>query len=143
MNKTNIIEKNILMVTLIVDDSEQMRALTELALNGVGIYKISKAFNGIDALNKLKKENFDLIIMDWQMPEMDGLTCTKIIRNGENNINPEIPIILLSDVVGDDNILIAKSAGVNFYIEKPFNMKTLYNAILMVMSYCVEKYKNK
>ncbi len=81
--------------------------------------------NGLEAIEKLKLENFDIVLMDMHMPQMDGLTATKEIRN---TLGLDIPIIALTaDVIqGKDKCY---EAGMNDYISKPFNPNDLYKLL--------------
>ena len=89
-------------------------------------YKYIEAYNGNEALNILKNNKVDLILMDVQMPELNGFETTKIIRDGEINGN-HIPIIAMTAyaMLGDKDKCI--KAGMDKYISKPFNIEELYN----------------
>jgi signal transduction histidine kinase/DNA-binding response OmpR family regulator len=108
---------------LIVEDNpvNQMVAINLLKKAG---YRTSLANNGLEALEKIKDENFDLILMDVQMPEMDGYEATTAIREGE--ILPGIPIIGLTAnaMKGDREKCI--EAGMDDYLAKPMKPKLLY-----------------
>jgi len=100
--------------------------------------KIVMANNGLEALEAIKKENFDLILMDGQMPEMDGLEATKIIR--QSLPKEEFPIIGITAnaMKGDRERFLA--TGMNTYLPKPVNKLELMRAIW----YCVKgKVKEK
>jgi CheY-like chemotaxis protein len=91
------------------------------------------ANNGQEALKKIKNRKYDLILMDIQMPMMDGIQATKIIRKSEENENRHIPIIALTAhaLKGDREKLLG--SGMDGYISKPFNieelLQTVYNSI--------------
>ena len=86
--------------------------------------------NGQEAVDALKKENYDIVLMDVQMPEMDGLEATRIIRDPQSGtLNPNIPIIALTAhaMKGDkENCL---EAGANDYVSKPIDPEKLMTAI--------------
>jgi signal transduction histidine kinase len=86
--------------------------------------------NGVDALSNYQKQDFDLVLMDLEMPEMDGYTALKEIRKQGS----KIPVIAFTAALYDDmqNDLLAK--GFNDYIHKPFNPTDLYNKILKYKS---------
>ena len=92
-------------------------------------YKADIAENGEDALHALEKGNYDLILMDIQMPKMGGIEATTEIRKREKNSKRHIPIIALTanTMEGDREQYIA--AGMDDYISKPINPKALYEAI--------------
>ena len=86
-------------------------------------HKVEVANNGKEAIERLKEQNFDLILMDVQMPKMDGMEATKMIRNSTAmNINSQIPIIAMTAraMKGDKEQCL--EAGMNGYISKPFDV---------------------
>lgn len=92
--------------------------------------KLDTAENGYIAIEKLKKGNYDLILMDVQMPVMDGVEATKVIRNNFPNPINRIPIIALTaNVLKRDSEKYIK-AGMNGHLSKPFLPNTLYNIIV-------------
>ncbi len=90
-------------------------------------FEIEMAENGRIALEKLQKDKYDLILMDLQMPEMDGFEATGHIRN---NLNPEIPIIALTADVTAEDIEKCRRVGMNDYVSKPIDEKLLYKIIV-------------
>ena len=98
-----------------------------LAKNGADVVVVE---NGNEALKALRQSSFDLVLMDIQMPIMDGVEATKAIRKGRaGNTNRAIPIIALTAyaMTGDVDTFLA--AGMNAYQAKPVNIETLYKAI--------------
>jgi CheY-like chemotaxis protein/HPt (histidine-containing phosphotransfer) domain-containing protein len=87
---------------------------------------VTEAKNGAEALEILKKHNFDVILMDIQMPEMDGIEATKIIRN---EFKLATPIIALTANAFKTEIGKCKNAGMNDYITKPFDEAILIESI--------------
>jgi CheY-like chemotaxis protein len=87
---------------------------------------ISEAENGIEAIEKLKRETFDLILMDIQMPEMDGVEATEIIRK---KMNIKTPIIALTANAFKQDIDLYLSIGMNNFITKPYTEETLFRKI--------------
>ena len=92
-------------------------------------HEVTVAENGKIALEKAKLKKFDIIFMDVQMPEMDGLKATKLIREFEkdNNINTPIAAMTAHAMKGDKEICLA--AGMNYYISKPINPHELYSVL--------------
>lgn len=91
---------------------------------------VTVAGNGKEALDFLRKEDFDLVIMDVQMPEMDGLEATKIIRNPESDVrNPDIPIIAMTARAMKGDRKLCLDAGMNNYVSKPISFQKLFDAI--------------
>lgn len=98
-------------------------------------HKVILAVNGVDALNHLEKEPFDLILMDIQMPEMDGVEATRAIRFQDRfNEVRNIPIIAVTayTMIGDREIFLG--AGMDGYISKPVDIKELRSLINVVMT---------
>ena len=85
------------------------------------------AINGRDAIEKVKLKNYDLILMDMQMPVMDGLTATRILRN---ELNITTPIIALTAFATTEAIGKALKSGMNGYMTKPFEEETLFAKLL-------------
>lgn len=111
---------------LLAEDNEmnQILAVKFLEKNGASVIL---AENGIQAIEKVKSNNFDCIIMDLQMPKMDGFETTRIIRN---ELKVSVPILACTahSLVGEKNKSL--EIGMNDYITKPFSEVTLINTIL-------------
>ncbi|RLJ71130.1 two-component system chemotaxis response regulator CheY [Hydrogenivirga caldilitoris] len=108
---------------LVVDDMSTMRRIIKTILNQLGYTNIEEAENGKQALAKLKKEKYDFVVTDWNMPEMDGLSLVKAIRNDEEL--KHIPILMVTAEAKKENVMEALKAGVNNYIVKPFTPEVL------------------
>ena len=86
--------------------------------------------NGLEVLEALEKENFDLVLMDVQMPLMDGIETTLVIRNSKNSrFEPEIPIIALTAHAFKEDRERCLKAGMNAYISKPFRKQELLRLV--------------
>lgn len=86
--------------------------------------------NGIEVIEALKKEHFDMIFMDIQMPVMDGLEATRIIRNSDDSeFDPDIPVIAMTAHAMEGDREKFLSAGMDDYIEKPFNFEEVFKCI--------------
>lgn len=108
---------------LIVDDYDTMLRILRGMLNSLGFDNIYESRNGYDAFEKIKETKFKLIISDWNMAGMDGLTLLKNVRAYEKS--KDVPFLMITAENKSDNVLAAKSAGANNYILKPFNVNTL------------------
>lgn len=118
---------------IIVDDSPQMRTLIKVVLAQFGVTDVVEAEDGAAAMEALMMGGADIIIMDWMMPGMDGLECTRRIRAGQNGIAPNIPIIVATGVDGESAEATARAAGANGFIRKPFSIKMLYKAFVSTL----------
>jgi two-component system chemotaxis response regulator CheY len=112
---------------LVVDDSSTMRRIIKNSLKRIGFEDIVEAENGRDALEKLT--DVDIILTDWNMPEMDGLEFVKRIRASDS----KIPILMVTTNAAKDDIVEALKNGVNNYIVKPFTPETLKEKVEAVL----------
>lgn len=106
---------------LIVEDNEQNRYLMEYMLEQNG-YSVVLACTGSQAVAMVAQEKPDLILMDIQLPDIDGLEVTRRIRATETNDN--IPIVAVTSFATSGDREKALAAGCNGYIEKPINPET-------------------
>ena len=104
---------------LVVDDDKEIVESIEIYLNNEG-YKVFKAYDGLEALDILMREDIHLILMDIMMPKLDGIKATIKIRQDKN-----IPIILVSAKGEDTDKILGLNIGADDYITKPFNLLEL------------------
>lgn len=119
---------------LVVDDSSTMRRIITNALIDLGVESnlITQAVDGSDALGKMKTaDNFDLILTDWNMPKMDGLTLVHNLRKLPKSENT--PIVMITTEGCKEEVVAALKSGVNNYIVKPFNSETLKSKLLPIL----------
>lgn len=108
---------------LVVDDFSTMRRIVRNLLKELGYANVDEAEDGVIALSKLKGGDFEFVVSDWNMPNMDGLTLLQQIRS-----TPElssIPVLMVTAEAKKENIIAAAQAGANGYIVKPFTAITL------------------
>ncbi|MGI1806676.1 response regulator transcription factor [Exiguobacterium sp. TDN 0502] len=113
---------------LIVDDEVRMRQLLKLYLEPVG-YACSMASDGEEALDKVKKETFDLILLDVMMPLFDGFEVCKKIAD----TYPDLPIIMITALDDAESIVKGLDAGAADYVTKPFNGDVLLARVRSVL----------
>lgn len=111
------------MKVLVVDDFATMRRILKNILKQIGFTNISEADDGKTALTELKKEKFDLILCDWNMPQMSGLELLTALKS-DNGLK-DIPFVMVTAEAQKDNILEAVKEGVNSYVVKPFTAETI------------------
>ncbi|MFN4896046.1 MAG: response regulator [Pseudomonadota bacterium] len=111
------------MKILIVDDFATMRHIVRKSLLALGYHDITEAADGLDALAKLEKAEFQFIISDWNMPNMMGLEFLKRVRANERY--KATPFLMVTAEAKRENVLEAASAGVSQYIVKPFTLEAL------------------
>lgn len=108
---------------LTVDDMATMRKIIKSLLTQLGYTNVDEAENGKEALAKLKQQRYDLVLLDWNMPEMDGIILLQEIRKDPDLKN--IPVIMVTAEAKKENVLQAIQTGANNYIVKPFTAETL------------------
>lgn len=118
---------------LIVDDSPTMRRILVNTVQKAGYRNCKEAEDGKDALAKLMAEDFDLLMTDWDMPNMNGLELTEAVR-ADSNLR-KIPILMVTTRNKKEDIIGAIKFGVNGYVIKPFDAKTLKAKIDAIIGY--------
>jgi len=116
---------------LIVDDSPTMRRILINTVIKAGYSNIKEAVDGRDALAIMMAGEFDLLMTDWNMPNMSGLELVGAVRADANFKG--IPILMVTTRNMKEDIIIAIKSGVNGYIVKPFDAKTLNAKINEIM----------
>ncbi len=119
------------MRVLIVDDYKTMLRIIKNLLKQIGFNNVEEASDGSEALQKLRGEQFGLVISDWNMEPMTGLQLLKEVRS--DGKLQGLPFIMVTAESKTENVLAAKEAGVNNYIVKPFNAETLKSKIASVL----------
>lgn len=115
---------------LVVDDFSTMRRIVKNLLKDLGFDNIEEAEDGQLALQKAESIQFDLIVSDWNMPNMDGLQLLTTLRATANYA--KTPILMVTAEAKKENIIAAAQAGANGYIVKPFTAATLDEKITKI-----------
>lgn len=118
---------------LLVEDNRINRVYAADLLTGRG-HEVVMAENGRTALEYLAKETVDVVLMDIQMPIMDGLTATRAIRSGHLGIDPHLPVVGLSAYAMDQERERFLAAGLDDYIIKPFGEEVFFSVVKRVLS---------
>lgn len=108
---------------LVVDDFSTMRRIVRNLLKELGFSNVEEAEDGAIALRKLQNGDFDFIVSDWNMPNMDGLTMLKSVR--ADQALKKLPVLMVTAESKKENIVAAAQAGASGYIVKPFTAATL------------------
>lgn len=108
---------------LIADDFTEVTRFIRYSLKNIGFTNIIEADSGKAVLRALKKEKYDLIFCDWNMPDMSGMEVLKKIRSDDEL--KDIPFIMVTAKAEEEKILAAVKAGVSNYILKPFTAETI------------------
>jgi len=109
---------------MIIEDDEEMRSLLKDFFEEEG-FEIDSVSNGVDALRKLSKDHFDIVITDIRMPGLTGLDILPRIRR----LKPEIPIIVMTAYGSDDLRRRSLERGATIYLEKPIHLSKLRRLI--------------
>lgn len=108
---------------LVVDDFPTMRRIVRNLLKELGFENVDEAEDGAMALDKLRGGNFQFVISDWNMPNMDGLTMLQTIR--ADAALGKLPVLMVTAEAKKENIVAAAQAGASGYVVKPFTAATL------------------
>ncbi len=117
---------------LVVDDFSTMRGIARKLLADVGFDDVVDAESGPQALALLDASQIDLLILDWNMPDMSGLVVVQAIRGSDDF--QTLPILMVTAEARRDQILAAIDAGVDDYMLKPFTAETLAEKIDKVLA---------
>lgn len=113
---------------LIAEDSSVIQNLTKKILQ-MQQYEITSVKNGEQVLSKLEKEDFNVILMDINMPVMDGMECARSIRSLKDEKKKDIPIIAITGNARNYSIEDFKEVGINEYLPKPLNFDDLVEMV--------------
>lgn len=113
---------------LIVDDEAPIREVLQRGLSQMGGFLVDTAKNGQEAIEKVERETFDMVLTDLMMPEMDGMELLRIVKG----TRPELPVIMMTAYGSIDNAVEAMKIGANDYITKPVDFKDLFMRISKV-----------
>lgn len=111
------------MSILVVDDFPTMRRIVRSLLKELGFNNVEEAEDGLDGLNKLRSGNFQFVVSDWNMPNLDGLDMLKQIR--ADSALKDLPVLMVTAEAKKENIIAAAQAGASGYVVKPFTAATL------------------
>ena len=112
------------MKILVVDNFATMRKIMRNILKQLDFTNVEDADDGATAIEKLKADNYDFVITDWNMPQVTGLELLKTIRTDEKTKG--IPVLMVTAEADKDNVV---QAGVNDYVVKPFTADVLKDKI--------------
>ena len=113
---------------LIAEDSSVIQNLTKKILMQLN-YSIDTVKNGQDVLKKLEATNYDIILMDINMPKMDGMECAKVIRDLGDSEKSKVPIVAITGNAKNYSEIDFENAGINEYLQKPLNFDELVTVV--------------
>lgn len=118
---------------LVIEDNSHFRLLIRTVLQSLGLKDIQEAFDGTDALLRLKNHPVDVVILDWKMEPMNGIMFTHKLRNSPDSPAPTLPIIMVTGYSEASLVTEARNAGVNEFLTKPISANSLITAIVSVI----------
>ena len=118
---------------LIVDDHKTMLRIVRNILTQLSLKNIDEASDGQEALQKLARNKYDLVLSDWNMEPMTGLQLLQFVRKDSTYGHINVPFIMITAEARPENVIEAKKAGVDNYVTKPFNAETLESKIRNVL----------
>ena len=117
---------------LIVDDVSSMISIMKAFLKDVGFFRLATASNGKEALQKMKRTKFDLIICDWNMPGLTGLDILKAMKADE--ALKSTAFMMVTATAELDKVKEAVANGIDGYIVKPYKANVLYEKIITILN---------
>ena len=115
---------------LVVDDARAMRSILAKFLVELG-FEVREAASGLEALVEIRrKPTPDLVLVDWNMPEMDGVEFLRRIRAEEQFA--DVPVMMVTTESEMDRVTVALDAGANEYLMKPFDKETLLEKLMLI-----------
>lgn len=115
---------------LIVEDDQHIRKLLNILIRKDDI-SIEEAIEGNEALEKVLEKPYDLVILDLMMPNVDGFSILKQMR--ENPPTANVPVIIVTAKTEDKDLMKGYSMGANYYITKPFEPQDLIHSIELIL----------
>ena len=104
-------------------------------LKGMGFSDITITPSGVKALAMVKTGNFDFLITDWQLKDMDGISLINHIRRDADSPNPTMPVIMLTGRMEQSDVQAARDNGIHEYVVKPFSAQTIYNRLERIVEF--------
>ena len=117
---------------LVVDDSTTMRRIIINTLNKLGYTEVVEAGNGREGIDRVNEGPVDLVITDWNMPEMNGIEFVRALRQMDGK--QHLPVLMVTTNAAKDDIVEALRAGVTNYVVKPFTSDIIKEKIEAVLA---------
>ncbi|MBV9262503.1 MAG: response regulator [Pseudolabrys sp.] len=118
---------------LIVDDNAFMRRQTRTMLTNLGAKSVYEAADGLSALETIRIQDPDIMVLDWDMPVLNGPEVMRIVRSPELFPRPNLPIIMLSERARRSDVLQALRLGAHEFLIKPTSPKALQDRLVSIM----------
>lgn len=112
---------------LVIDDSSLIRLYYQGVLEQAG-FEVEQAINGIEATEKVLAQEFDLLIVDVNMPGMDGFSFVRNLRKRNEDVSA-LPVLMITTEAGEQDFADARAAGANYYLVKPVSEADLISCV--------------
>ena len=119
---------------VVVDDEHYMRKVVRTMLLGIGVREVHEAADGVAGLELIRRINPDVVILDWQMPGMDGPTFVRMVRAPGSFPYPDVPIVMLTGHGERSRVVEAVKLGVNEFLLTPVSVKALQDRVSAVLN---------
>ena len=119
---------------LVIDDNQFMRKLVRNLLVNVGVKNVHEAGDGITGLEAIRTLSPDIVVLDWEMPFLNGAELVRIVRSPGVFPIPDVPIIMLSGHGERWRVVEAARLGVNEYLRKPISAKALLDRLVTILA---------
>ena len=121
------------LVVLIADSNAYTRRLTRMMLTNLGVKSTYEAADGVAALDAIRNVNPDVMIVDWDMPVLDGCEVMRIVRSPGDFPKANLPIIMLTDLAMQSRVTAAIRLGVHEFLVKPTSPQALRDRLLSIL----------
>jgi two-component system chemotaxis response regulator CheY len=119
---------------LVVDDNQYMRKIVRNLLTNIGVRKVYEASDGISGLDTLRIVAPDVVILDWELPLLNGAEFVRIVRSPGVFPMSDVPIIILSSHGERSRVVEAIRIGVNEYLRKPVSAQALLDRLTLIVA---------
>lgn len=119
---------------LVVDDNQFMRKVVRNILNNIGIKTVHEAADGLAGLEYIRLHAPDIVILDWEMPMLNGAEMLRIVRNPATFPMPDVPIIMLTSHLERWRVVEANRLGVHEFVAKPISGRALLERIVSIIA---------
>ena len=119
---------------LVIDDNQYMRKVVRNILIGIGVKNIHEAVDGISGLEAIRMFAPNVVILDWEMPLLNGAELVRLVRSPGTFPVPDVPIIMLTGHVQRWRVVEAANLGVNEFLAKPVSGKALLDRMVAILT---------
>jgi len=119
---------------LVVDDEHYMRKVVRTMLMSIGVHEVHEAPDGAAGIDLIRRLAPDVVILDWQMPGLDGPSFVRMVRSPDTFPYPSVPIIMLTGHGERSRVVEAMKIGVNEFLLKPVSVKALHDRVAAVLA---------